>query len=113
MGLIMQSRSPTAEEKEWLNLLAQMPCIVCSECHGVHDSPAEIHHINGKTRKNAHLKTIALCSKHHRHKDNNHPSRWISRHGDGRTIFQEKYMNEYALLDRQREAVAKMRLNIV
>lgn len=109
----MQSRKADSTEKVWLNLIGQLPCIVCEMFHGADDTPAEIHHIDGKTKPNAHLKTIKLCAKHHRHKDNSHPKRWMSRHGDGKFKFQTRYIHELGLLDLQRHKVAELKMMLV
>jgi hypothetical protein len=95
---MLKSRTPTTLEKEWLNAAWQVPCIVCDMYHDVSDSPAEYHHIDGKTKPDAHLNGIALCPQHHRNKDNNKNPRWVSRHGDGRAAFELAYMPEMELL---------------
>ena len=109
----MNGRTPTAVEREWLAKVLQVPCVVCSEFHGVLDSPAEIHHTNGQTKPDAHLKTLSLCSNHHRISDTRHPKRWISRHGDGRRIFESRYIPEKALLEIQADKIKKLEENIV
>lgn len=95
----MNGRKPTVEEKQWLDAVAQLPCIVCEMFHDVDDTPAEIHHLSGQRCYEAHLKSIPLCTKHHRIKDNQHPSRWISFHGDGRGMFEGRYCKMGKLLD--------------
>lgn len=109
----MQSRKADSTEQAWLDLIEQLPCIVCELFHGVDDSPAEIHHIEGKTKPNAHLRTIKLCSNHHRHSDTHHPKRWLSLHGDGKFRFRDRYVHELELLDLQRHKVAELTLRIV
>jgi len=60
----LKGRHTTKEDKLWMNALADLGCIVCkNEGHGF--SPAAIHHIDGKTKEGAHLKTIPLCGQHH------------------------------------------------
>ena len=109
----MKSRTADTEEKAWLDCLEQLPCIVCEFFHGEDDTPAETHHIDGKTKPKAHLKTIRLCDKHHRHKDNRHPKRWLSRHGDGKRIFQDRYLHEMKLLELQGKRVSELLENTV
>ena len=54
-------------EREHLNKVAELGCIVCRN-EGFLDSPAEIHHIgNGATsKKSSHYESIPLCHCHHR-----------------------------------------------
>lgn len=94
----MKGRAATAEEREWLDLVAQSPCLICKHFHDAPDSPAEIHHLDGKTVEGAHKRTIALCARHHRYADTAYPKRWISRHRDGKHAFEERYIPEEALL---------------
>ena len=62
----MKGRSITAKDKEWLDKITEFGCIVCHVHLGVF-TPAEPHHIFGKTRPGAHLHTIPMCPEHHRH----------------------------------------------
>jgi len=105
---MLEGRTPTAEEKAWLLTVAQIPCIVCTHFHGVKDTPAEVHHLEGRTIDGAHLKTIPLCTRHHRQKDNFYPPRWASRHGDSRPIFERRYTSEDKLLKLTHEAAAEL-----
>ena len=57
-------------------------------------SEASPHHIDGKTKPNAHLKTIPLCGLHHQIPGGTH----VSRHGDGRYRFEQAYGSEIELL---------------
>jgi hypothetical protein len=109
----MQSRKADKEEKIWLNLIAQLPCIVCDFYYCETDSPAETHHLEGKTKPKAHLKTIRLCHKHHRVKDNNNPQRWVSLHGDGKNKFKKRYMDLAILLKMQVTKVEELKSSIV
>lgn len=52
----------TKAEKEYLNRVAELGCIIC-------ESPAEIHHKSrgaGMGRKSSNYETIPLCHVHHR-----------------------------------------------
>jgi hypothetical protein len=97
----MQSRTPTKEEKEWMNKVADMGCIVCSEFYGA-DSPAEVHHLDGKTKKGAHLLTIPLCYRHHREGANN--KMYVSRH-PYLYEFEKRYGTQESLLEKVKEYV--------
>lgn len=101
------TRTPDAEEAAWLALVVQIPCIVCSRFCGVTDVPAEVHHIDGRNKPKSHLKTIPLCTNHHRVPDNERPKRWYSRHGDAG--FEAQYALEVELLEMTQEEVAKLK----
>ena len=59
-----------------MDRVSQLGCIVCLK-QGVGYNPCEIHHINGKTKPNAHFQVIGLCYEHHRKGGDSEP---ISRH---------------------------------
>ena len=91
----MKGRAPTAEEKEWMGAICDLGCIVClleldtwTEC-----CP---HHIDGKTKPGAHLKTIGLCGRHHQVSGPGYKSR----HGDGKYQFGERHGKEEYLLSK-------------
>jgi len=55
---------PTAEEREHLDRVARMPCLVCG-------ATAEVHHVRGYADKagiiaRAHSRAVPLCPTHHR-----------------------------------------------
>lgn len=106
----MQGRTPNKQEREWLSLVAQIPCVVCLSRLNV-ESPAEIHHTDGKTKPNAHLKILPLCAKHHRHADPDH--QWVSRHGDGKAAFEAAYGPENALLSMTGELVEQLKGRLI
>lgn len=106
------TRKATKTEQAWLSLLAQLPCLICQLYHHIYDSPSEIHHIDGQTKPDCHRKTLALCNKHHRHKDNDTPKKWVSRHGDGKSCFESRYMPENGLLKVQIHLVQEFREKI-
>jgi hypothetical protein len=60
----MKGRNPTAEESRWMSKVAELNCIVCANEFGL-ESPAAIHHIDGKTKEGAHFKVLPLCGAHH------------------------------------------------
>lgn len=102
---LMNGRKPTALEASWLGKCQQIPCLACSLFHDVHDTPAETHHIRGQRGKLAHLESFSLCPRHHRQSDTHHPKRWISRHGDGKRLFESRYMPEKAFLAEQAQRI--------
>lgn len=103
----MKGRTPTADEKRWMASIASMGCCVCRIFLHV-ETPAEVHHIDGKTKQGAHHKTIPLCARHHRQPDTMQSPRWISLHGNGRKAFAAEYLSELELLEWCRDAVAVM-----
>ena len=80
-----------------MNSVSNLGCIVCL-LFLEENTPCSPHHMDGKTKPGAHLKTIGLCSRHHQVSDTHKPKRWISRHGDGRKVFEHEYMTEAELL---------------
>jgi rubredoxin len=97
----MQGRTPNKKEKQWMDSISNFGCIVCKLFYQC-DSPAEIHHIDGKTKPEAHLKTLPLCYKHHREGVNN--ELYVSRH-PFKKEFENRYGNQYHLLERLKELV--------
>lgn len=102
----MQGKTPTVAEDAWLDTVSQVGCIVCiAYCDRACDfgeGHCEIHHIDGSRSPGAHLKTIGLCSRHHRIADTNKVRRWISLHGDGRKLFEDTYARQADLLEEQK-----------
>lgn len=89
-------RALTKADRERGDKLRELGCIVCLDDETY--TPPAIHHIKGQAKPGCHDWTIPLCAKHHQHKDNQKPQRWISRHGDGRAAFEDAYGAESALL---------------
>ncbi len=48
-----------------MDAIAKLGCIVCRTRLGMHQPEISIHHIDGRTKANAHLNTIPLCALHH------------------------------------------------
>jgi len=84
-----------------MNSIVQLGCIVC-RVHYDCDSPAEVHHIDGKTKPDAHLKTIPLCFRHHREGVNS--EFYVSRH-PFKHEFEERYGTEESLLQKVKELI--------
>ncbi len=88
----MRTRTPTVDEKKWLDRICEHGCIVCdNEGHGY--SPAGPHHLDGATKKGCHYKSIPLCGAHHQ----------IGGYGvafhAGRVVWEAKYGTEQQLLN--------------
>lgn len=67
-------RASTAADRRHLASVAALGCICCSHCHGVADTPAQVHHVrlNHGWGRSGHLMTIPLCPFHHDGKDGVH-----------------------------------------
>lgn len=90
----MKGRRPTAQEKRWLDDVASLGCIVCRR-EGKGHTPAEIHHIDGKTKAGAHFHVIPLCYFHHR--QGSDTELFTSRH-PYKARFEERYGPELELM---------------
>lgn len=91
----LPGRTPTKEESRHMIAIANFGCVVCCRELSVFTLP-EVHHMDGKTKPGAHLKTIPLCPRHHRIPSND--GAWVSRHGDGKKPFEAAYGTEEELL---------------
>ena len=90
----MKGRNPTAAEKDYMTKVVMLGCIVCLEHHGVY-SPPEIHHTDGKTKEDAHLRILGLCFNHHRAGQDNKD--YTSRH-PFKKRFEKRYGAEQELM---------------
>ena len=69
---MIYGRTPTRGEREWMSKAVQLGCICCIKDKAIkpfevsHEHTA-MHHINGKTKQDAHFETIPLCPGHHQH----------------------------------------------
>ena len=97
----MKGRNPSKEEKEYMDKVQQLGCIVCAN-RGLPNVPAEIHHTRGKTVKDAHLYVIPLCPSHHRYGGHTEP---ISRH-PYKKRFEDAYGTEAELLEQVQKKFA-------
>lgn len=62
----MKGRNPTAEQKRWHDLLVRV--VGCAACRFGHDElndHCSIHHVDGRTKPNAHWYVLPLCAGHH------------------------------------------------
>lgn len=65
----------TKAERQHLNAVAELGCIVCRLKLGIPDSPAQIHHIRhgqGMGQRASHYEAIPLCHRHHQGADGIH-----------------------------------------
>ncbi len=60
----MKGRNPSAKEKAFHHDLAGLGCIACRK-DGRVNPWVSIHHIDGRTKPDAHKLVLALCAGHH------------------------------------------------
>jgi hypothetical protein len=97
----MKGRTPTAEERRWMDAAGQLGCIACHHL-GVHSPQVSLHHIDGRTKEGAHFKTIPLCHFHHQGGDMR--GEFVSVH-PWKTRFEERFGTQLELLDLCRQMV--------
>lgn len=90
-----KTQMTTKAEKDRMNQLSQVPCVVCLLMFNV-ESPAEVHHILDGNRRKGHEFTISLCFAHHR-QGLNTPA-CVSRH-PYKKEFERRYGTEQVLLE--------------
>lgn len=62
----MKGRTRSTAEKQWHDQLANhIGCIACLKDFGVRNTHVSIHHIDGRTKPDAHWLVLALCAGHH------------------------------------------------
>ena len=107
--MAFSGRTPTKKEKAWMNSVSQCGCIVCIIFHNksLYEVECSPHHIDGKTKPGAHLRTIGLCQWHHQTPPAPGDTRWVSRHGNGRAAFEARYATEDDLLKMQASIIEK------
>jgi hypothetical protein len=92
----------TKLERDWMNAITQIGCIVCLLWEGVPGTPGAVHHILRGGRRISHLDTICLCDPGH-HQNSPTPSK-VSRHPN-KAAFEKRYATEEYLLWRTRQLV--------
>ena len=97
---MLPGRKPTEDEARYLDDVASLGCIICLLYLNIKDSPAEIHHVDGKTKEGCHHRVLPLCDKHHRNRGKGYTSR-----ADGKKAFEAAYMPEEDLIELTRKAV--------
>jgi hypothetical protein len=73
----------TKSEKNTLNKIAELGCILCSEVLGIEGSPAELHHCRRHGNVRLASPILPLCPTHHRSN--------IGLHGLGVKRFEREY----------------------
>jgi hypothetical protein len=85
---MLPGRTPTADEARHLQRVTALGCIVCRIYRNQY-TPAEPHHMDGKTKPGAHFRILPLCPPHHRIPGKGYVSR-----ADGKKAFEAEYMPE-------------------
>lgn len=60
----MKGRSVSAVQKRYHSTIAELGCIACRKM-GYLTPHVSIHHIDGRTKRNAHWLVLPLCGPHH------------------------------------------------
>jgi Recombination enhancement, RecA-dependent nuclease len=90
----------TKNEKNALNKIAELGCILCSEVLGFEGTPPELHHIRRHGGKRSASPVIPLCPEHHRGNS--------GVHGLGHKGFANKWgVTEEELLERVNQKLGK------
>jgi hypothetical protein len=64
MNVMMKGRTPTREERVFMDKVASIGCIACL-LDGRVMTEVSIHHIDGRVKPGAHFKVLPLCAGHH------------------------------------------------
>ena len=91
----MKGKTRTTSEKSLQDRIAQLGCIACLK-DGVFNDQVSIHHINGRTKPEAHTKVLPLCAGHHQ--DGTGYAGLIAVH-PWKKRFEQRYGGQYVLLD--------------
>lgn len=100
----MKGRAPSKEEKALHNKMASIGCIACL-LDGRFNLLVSIHHIDGRTKKNAHKEVLPLCAPHHQQDDADELER-IAVHPN-KARFEQRYGSQYELLGRVMERIGE------
>jgi hypothetical protein len=91
----------TKDEKNALNQIASLGCILCSTVLGFEGSPAELHHIRRFGGKRSSSPVIPLCPEHHRGNS--------GVHGLGAKGFEHKWkVTQQELLERVNQKLGEI-----
>lgn len=91
----------TKNEKNALNKIAELGCVLCSTILGFEGTPSELHHIRRYGGKRSASPVIPLCPEHHRGNS--------GVHGLGHKGFTNKWgVTEEELLERVNQKLGKV-----
>ena len=104
--MIHSTGTPTKEEREWMDAISRLGCIVC-RIQGRGYVPAAVHHLLFGIKRKGHLWTIPLCDPGH-HQNAPRESGEVSRHPN-RAEFERRYGTELELLAETRAMIVEGR----
>lgn len=64
----------TASEKRYHDDLCRLVGCICCRINGGFNNYVSVHHIDGRTKKGAHMNVLPLCARHHQHGTEDDPS---------------------------------------
>ncbi|WP_332872977.1 Ref family recombination enhancement nuclease [Bordetella bronchiseptica] len=92
---LMKGRSPTAAQKRFHDLLCQhVGCIACRK-EGLFNSWVSVHHVDGRTKPEAHWLVLPLCAGHHQ---DGTGGQWMIAVHPHKARFEAKYGRQRGLL---------------
>lgn len=93
----MKGRNPTRSEKYYHTALVEnIGCAVCYFHHGEYNDYVSIHHIDGRTKPDAHKNVIPLCGPHHQERSGDFKKGIFAVHPH-RARFKKEYGSELEL----------------
>lgn len=91
----MKGRSPTAAQRRFHDLLRQhVGCIACRK-EGLFNDWVSVHHVDGRTKPDAHWLVLPLCAGHHQHRTG---GQWAVAIHPHKARFEAKYGRQRDLL---------------
>ncbi|MNG12635.1 hypothetical protein D3C84_962590 [compost metagenome] len=102
----MKGRTPNTQEKRWHDLIAShIGCLPCLQDYQARNTHVSIHHIDGRTKPDAHWLVLGLCAGHHQ-RGYGLPGQ-LAIHGDKRP-HERRYGTELEQLARAAEQLLEM-----
>lgn len=101
----MKGRTPSAQERRFMDAVGKLPCIACLQ-DGIRNDHVLIHHIDGRTKLGAHTKVLPLCAAHHQHDDAD-PMERVGVH-PYKARFEREYGRQESLLEQVRDMVGEV-----
>lgn len=100
----MSTKKPkTKAEKEWMDLVAQLGCLICGQ-------PAQLHHATGNksmSQKNSNYDVLPLCVLHH-----TSGGHGIAIHAGVKT-WEANFGSQKDLLEQVKKEVQQLKENII
>lgn len=104
---MLKGRSVTKEQKQFHdNLCNHIGCIAC-RLDGLFNDYVSVHHIDGRTKPDAHFLVLPLCSHHHQVSGKG----WLTLH-DNKSRFTAHYGSEMDLLKMSIEMLLDKKIEV-